>query len=59
MKKKRTIWRILRKLILVFIVLVIVGVNGLAWMQVRSMTHFADPGEHMPAIEALSLGERL
>jgi hypothetical protein len=59
MKKQRTIWRILRKLILMFIVLVIVGVNGLAWMQVRSMTHFAAPGEYMPAIEALSLGERL
>jgi hypothetical protein len=41
------------------VLLALVGVNVLAWMQAWSMTHFAHPGEHIPAIEALSLGERL
>jgi hypothetical protein len=59
MKKKPSCWRMLRNLIILLIVLVIVGANGLAWMQAWSMTHFAAPGEHMPAIEALSFAERL
>jgi len=58
MKKKRGSRRT-RRLIVLLVVLAFVGINALAWMQARSMTYFAAPGTQMPAIEALSLGERL
>jgi hypothetical protein len=58
MKKKR-VSRGIRRLIVLLVVLAFISINVLAWMQARSMTHFAAPGTQMPAIEALSLGERL
>ena len=35
-----------------------VALNGVAWRQAWAMTHYAPAGQPLPAIEALSWGER-
>ncbi|NJO84072.1 MAG: alpha/beta fold hydrolase [Blastochloris sp.] len=49
----------LQRFLLVVVVIVLVGVNGLAWMQARAVTHFVSPGMPLLPIESLSLGQRM
>lgn len=51
--------RFLRALVVVLLVVVIVGVNVMAWMQARALTHFTEVNDQPPQIEQFALGEQL
>jgi len=53
---RRLSWR---KVIAIAVIAGIVACNGIAWIQARAMTHFSSGGQRTPAIEALSLSEKV